>query len=133
MSTSIENCKVPPPKSITTMLRKTSRHLRGMLLLSVRGNSAGSNQWNIALAIWSANGSQISFDRYCNGTVHEVTTGWIDPAGSGRISLYRCYTGADYFVSPDINCEGYKTEYLLGYGLPPRLQHPLTAAVYGLR
>jgi hypothetical protein len=35
--------------------------------------------------------------------------------GSGRVALYRCYSGADHFISTDAACEGRTTERLLGY------------------
>jgi hypothetical protein len=37
-------------------------------------------------------------------------------AGSDRVALYRCYSGADHFISGDSACEGRTTERLLGYG-----------------
>ena len=33
----------------------------------------------------------------------------------GRRALYRCYSGADHFISPDAGCEGRTQEGLLGY------------------
>ena len=35
--------------------------------------------------------------------------------GAGRVPIYRCYSGADHFLSPDAGCEGRTTERLLGY------------------
>lgn len=35
--------------------------------------------------------------------------------GAGRAPLYRCYSGADHFLSTDGACEGRTTERLLGY------------------
>lgn len=89
-----------------------------------RGNSGGVGQWNIAWDIWTPNQTLVPFHRYYNGSVHEVTTGWIDPnggftlestlaylyespQGSSTVPLYGCVAGNDdYFVSPASNCEG---------------------------
>lgn len=35
--------------------------------------------------------------------------------GSGRTALYRCYTGADHFISTSATCEGTQTEGPLGW------------------
>jgi hypothetical protein len=143
-----------------------------------RGNSCGVPQWLIQWDTWKAGAPLVPFQRYSNGSVHEVTTGWIDPnggwtlegtmgylysspqagatvavygclagqsdyfastssdcennantafsflgidgylfasPGSGLEALYRCYTGADHFVSTSSNCEGQQVDYLMGY------------------
>jgi hypothetical protein len=89
-----------------------------------RGNSGNTNQWNIAWELWTPNQLLVPFKRFYNNTVHEVTTGWIDPnggfslqstlaylyespQGSSTLPLYGCVAGNDdYFVSPSSNCEG---------------------------
>jgi hypothetical protein len=66
----------------------------------------------------------IPLNRYFNGTLHEVTTGWISPIGrfqlqsvlghlyanplhGATVPFYGCKEGSrDYFVSLDVNCEG---------------------------
>ncbi len=65
----------------------------------------------------------IHFQRYFNGSRHEVTTGWIDPSGGfhleategylyespqsgATVAIYGCLDGSnDYFVSTHSNCE----------------------------
>ena len=142
---------------------------------AARGSSDDISRWNIVWEAWAPGTPEIPLNRYYNNTVHEVTTGWIDPnggfslegtlanlyespqagatmpfygcmtgdadyfispssdcegqmflgingyafstSGTGRVALYRCYTGTDHFVSPDPNCEGTTSEGLLGYGL----------------
>jgi hypothetical protein len=89
-----------------------------------RGNSGDTTVWNVAWNIWTPNQTLVPFQRYYNGSVHEVTTGWIDPnggfslqstlgylyespQGSATVPLYGCVAGNDdYFVSPSSSCEG---------------------------
>jgi hypothetical protein len=91
---------------------------------TARGNSGDTTVWNIAWNIRTPNQPLVPFQRYDNGTVHEVTTGWIDPnggfslqstlgylyespQGSATVPLYGCVAGNnDYFVSPSSSCEG---------------------------
>ena len=84
---------------------------------------------------WAPNVSAvIPFNRYFNGSVHEVTTGWIDPTGGFRLQellghlyanplhgatvpFYGCVEGQqDYFVSLDVGCEGQRILGKQGYG-----------------
>jgi hypothetical protein len=76
----------------------------------------------------------IPFNRYFNGSVHEVTTGWISPDGGfqlqellghlyanplhgATVPFYGCKGGLkDYFVSLDIGCEGQRILGKDGYG-----------------
>ena len=91
---------------------------------ATRGNSGGIGQWNIAWDVWTPNATLTPFHRYYNGSVHEVTTGWIDLSGGFNLEstqgylyespqtgfttpLYGCVAGNNnYFVSPASNCEG---------------------------
>ena len=91
---------------------------------ATRGSSGGTGYWNIAWNVWTPNAPLGPFHRYYNGTVHEVTTGWIDPNGGFNLEstlgylyespqtgfttpVYGCVAGNDnYFVSLDSNCEG---------------------------
>jgi hypothetical protein len=76
----------------------------------------------------------IPFNRYFNGSVHEVTTGWVspdagfqsqeslghlhaNPANGATVPFYGCKGGEkDYFVSLDIDCEGQRILGKNGYG-----------------
>lgn len=89
-----------------------------------RGNSGDTGHWNIAWNVWDSTHPLVPLKRYYNGTVHEVTTGWIDPNGGlalestlaylyespqsgATVPLYGCIAGNhDYFVSLASNCEG---------------------------
>jgi hypothetical protein len=63
----------------------------------------------------------ISLDFSCEGS-HVLGTagfGYSKPvAGLNLVTLYRCSTGADDFVSNDSACEGHAAGQLLGYSLP---------------
>jgi len=119
MYTSISN--PPPPWNATPALAGTS------------GDIAN---WNISSAAWTPDHPLIALNRYFNNTVHEVTTGWIDPGGGfslqstlghlyqspqqgATLPIYNCKDGStDYFVSRDSNCEGYRILGMNGYGYP---------------
>lgn len=91
---------------------------------ATRGNSGAVSQWNIAWDVWTPSKPLIPFNRYVNDSVHEVTTGWIDPSAGFHLEatlaylyespqpgftvpLYGCVEGNhDYFVSSASNCEG---------------------------
>jgi hypothetical protein len=60
----------------------------------------------------------VSLDPNCEGQVVNGLNGYLYSSQPDNIStqaLYRCRSGADHFVSPDLYCEGTVTEYLLGY------------------
>lgn len=98
------------------------------------GNSAQPWQWDIGTAQWSPNDASLPLKRYANSSVHEVTTGWIDPAGGFRLqstlghlyegpqhgatlAFYGCKDGSsDYFVSTDSSCGGKRLLGIDGYG-----------------
>jgi len=99
------------------------------------GNSAAIGAWILMPMEWAPNVSPaIPFNRYFNGIVHEVTTGWFDPTAGfqlqellghlyasplhgATVPFYGC-KGAekDYFVSLDIGCEGQRVLGKEGYG-----------------
>ena len=73
----------------------------------------------------------MAFNRYSNGTYHEVTTGWVDssfklqgtlghlyeaPQQGATLAFYGCKSGStDYFVSLDHECEGQRILGKNGY------------------
>lgn len=58
----------------------------------------------------------MSPDGKCEGQFILGVNGWIfSTARPGTQALYRCFTGFDHFVSPDLACESWTTESLLGY------------------
>jgi hypothetical protein len=99
------------------------------------GISAQVGSWILMPMEWVSNVSPlIPFNRYFNGSVHEVTGGWISPDGGfqeqeslGRlyvkpsqgatVPFYGCKAGQeDYFVSLDVGCEGQRILGKNGYG-----------------
>jgi hypothetical protein len=99
------------------------------------GRSAAIETWILVPTEWvPVVGTTIPFNRYFNGSVHEVTTGWTSPTGrfqlqnvlghlyahplnGATLSLYGCKRGArDYFVSVDVGCEGQRILGKEGYG-----------------
>jgi hypothetical protein len=80
--------------------------------------------------------STVPLNRYFNGTVHEVTTGWVSPDGGFQLeailghlystqfedAVVRFYSckgeSTDYFVSLDVNCEGQRILGTNGYAYP---------------
>ena len=98
------------------------------------GNSAAQWQWILFPMKWAPSAPlTTALNSYFNGTVHEVSTGWISPDGGFELqqSLGHLYTtphdGAtrafygckrdriDYFVSLDVNCEGQRMLGIQGY------------------
>jgi hypothetical protein len=97
--------------------------------------SAAAGTW-ILMPMESTPGAltELPFNQYFNGRIHEVTTGWVDEGGgfqlqmnighlsvnpTGRASrvFYGCKSGeSDYFVSLDVNCEGRRVLGKQGYG-----------------
>jgi hypothetical protein len=51
----------------------------------------------------------------CEGAEGDGPFGLYELSGSGRVAVYRCYTGVDHFLSTDGGCEGTTYERLLGY------------------
>jgi hypothetical protein len=99
------------------------------------GNSAALGTWILMPMKWTPNVSPaMPFNRYFNGRVHEVTTGWDNPTGEfqlqellghlyasplhgATVPIYGCKRGeTDYFVSLDIGCEGQLILGKEGYG-----------------
>lgn len=88
------------------------------------GNSGNIANWNISSVTWTPGHPLTALNRYFNQTVHEVTTGWVDPKGNfslqstlghlyqspqqgATVPFYGCKNGSmDYFVSLDSACEG---------------------------
>lgn len=99
------------------------------------GASATIQTWILMPMEWAPQSSgAIPLYRYFNGSVHEVTTGWLDPNGGFQVQdtlghlfaspqkgatlpLYGCKRAqTDYFVSIDIACEGQRILGKQGYG-----------------
>jgi hypothetical protein len=97
-------------------------------------NSAKPDQWDIAPASWTPDNPLMPLYRYFNGTVHEVTTGWVStsanfqqesllghlyesPQQGATVPFYGCKNGDQgYFVSTDSACEGHRILGRNGYG-----------------
>jgi hypothetical protein len=97
------------------------------------GTSGTIPNWNIASFTFTQNPPLAALNRYVNQTVHEVTTGWIDPKGGfslqstlghlypspqlgATVPFYGCKSGSmDYFVSLDSVCEGARILGTNGY------------------
>jgi hypothetical protein len=99
------------------------------------GTSAAVQNWILMPMQWAPDVSaEIPFNRYFNGTVHEVTTGWINPDSrfqlqellghlyanplhGATLPFYGCKAGQmNYFVSLDLGCEGQRILGNNGYG-----------------
>jgi hypothetical protein len=98
------------------------------------GSSGDISKWDIGSAIWVPNTAMVPFNRFFNGTVHEVTTGWVDPSGAFKmesilghlyqspqqgatVPFYGCKRGStDYFVTLDSTCQGEHYQGMNGYG-----------------
>jgi hypothetical protein len=92
--------------------------------------------------------STVSLNRYFNGTVHEVTTGWISPDGGFQreailghlystqfqdavVRFYSCKRErTDYFVSLDVDCEGQRILGTNGYAYPRQVSGLNLVALY---
>jgi hypothetical protein len=89
------------------------------------GLSASVENWILMPVQWKPDSDgMISLNQYFNGSVHEVTTGWISPNGGfqsqellghlyayprdgATVPFYSCKAGQkDYFLSLDVGCEG---------------------------
>lgn len=51
----------------------------------------------------------------CGGGTGDGPFGLFPSGGEGRVAIYRCYSGADHFLSTDGACEGRTYERLLGH------------------
>jgi hypothetical protein len=98
------------------------------------GISANPGTWILVPMELAPEVNPIPIHRYFNGSVHEVTTGWISPIGEfslqevlghlyanplhgATVPFYSCKRNQkDYFVSRDIGCEGQRTLGKEGYG-----------------
>jgi len=92
--------------------------------------------------------SKVPLNRYFNGTVHEVTTGWISPDGGFQreailghlystqfqdavLRFYSCKRErTDYFVSLDVNCEGQRILGTNGFAYPQPVSGLNLVALY---
>ena len=99
------------------------------------GYSGRYPTWILMPIEWTPGASaEVAFNRYFNGLVHEVTTGWTspnagfqwqellghlyaNPLSGATVPFYGCKGGgADYFVSLDVGCEGQRMLGKDGYG-----------------
>jgi hypothetical protein len=115
---------------------------------TLAGSSGDVANWNISSAAWAPGHPLIALNRYFNNTVHEVTTGWIDPGGGfslqftlghlyqspqqgATLPIYSCKDGStDYFVSRYSDCEGYRILGMNGYGYPQPVAGLKLVALY---
>jgi hypothetical protein len=116
------------------------------------GNSAGFGNWVLVPMSWDPSISPVMpFDRYFNGSVHEVTTGWIPPDSGfqlekilgklyarplqgANVAFYGCDNGeADYFISLDVGCEGQRTLGTEGYAYSQPVHGLNLVALYRCR
>jgi hypothetical protein len=113
------------------------------------GRSAEVSNWILMPMEWApAEGETIPFNRYFNGNVHEVTTGWTSPNGGfqleellghlyatpqhgATVPFYGCKRAeTDYFVSLSIDCEGQRILGRDGYGYPQLVSGQNLVALY---
>jgi len=111
--------------------------------------SARVEQWILLPMQWVPDaGPTVSLNRYFNGRVHEVTTGWISPNGDfikqqilghlyaspaegATLPFYGCKRGqTDYFVSLDSACEGQRMIGKQGYAYTQPLPGNKLVALY---
>jgi hypothetical protein len=115
---------------------------------SAAGMSGSIAKWKISSFPWTRNQPLATLNRYFNQTVHQVTTGWVDPNGGfslqstlghvyqspqqgATIPFYGCKSGSmDYFVSLDSGCEGARILGMNGYGYPGQAAGLNLVAVY---
>jgi hypothetical protein len=101
---------------------------------AVAGTSGTFPNWDIGSTEWVPGSPLVAFKQYFNKSVHEATTGWIDPnggftleatlghlyqspQGGATVAFYGCKDGStDYFVSLDSSCEGQRILGSNGYG-----------------
>jgi len=110
------------------------------------------HSWILLPTAWSPSASaKIPFNRYSNGNLHEVTTGWVSPDGGfhleyslgylyaspqqrATVPFYACKGGQqDYFVSLDVRCEGQRILGTNGYGYSDPISGLDLVALYRCR
>ncbi len=115
------------------------------------GGAAGSatlQYWDIGTVEWTPNQPFLPLNAYANKSVHEVTTGWIDPNGQfafqstlgylyespqlgATLAFYGCKNGSmDYFISTDSACEGARVLGIDGYGYAQPQAGPSLTPLY---
>jgi hypothetical protein len=113
------------------------------------GNSATVEQWILMPMKWAPDaGVTLPLNRYFNGHVHQVTTGWISPDGAFKLQqslghlyaspfkgatlpFYGCKRGqTDYFVSLDMDCEGQRVLGKQGYAYAQPVADLKLSALY---
>jgi len=116
------------------------------------GTAALPHSWILLPTAWSPSASaKIPFNRYSNGNLHEVTTGWVSPDGGfhleyslgylyaspqqrATVPFYACKGGQqDYFVSLDVRCEGQRILGTNGYGYSDPISGLDLVALYRCR
>lgn len=116
------------------------------------GDSAWIGTWILVPMSWMpASSDETSLNRYFNGSVHEVTTGWIDPNSGfqlqetlghlysnplqgASVAFYGCDAGqADYFISLDVGCEGQRALGTQGYAYSQPVSGLNLVALYRCR
>jgi hypothetical protein len=113
------------------------------------GDSGSLNNWIIMPMSWTPTTTPaLALNRYSNGTVREVTTGYISPKAGFQLEkllghvdvnplhgatlpFYGCVAGkSDYFVSLDVNCEGQRALGKEGYGYSQTVSGLNLIAIY---
>jgi len=113
------------------------------------GNSAVVEQWILWPMEWNPETEvEAPLNRYFNGRVHEVTTGWIspdagfqlqqlighlhaNPLNGATLPFYSCKRGqTDYFLSLDVACEGARVLGKQGYGYSQPIAGRNLIAIY---
>jgi hypothetical protein len=115
---------------------------------AVAGTSGSISKWKISSFAWTPDSTLSPLNRYFNQTVHEVTTGWVDPNGGfslettlghlyqspqqgASVPFYGCKRGSmDYFVSLDSGCEGARMLGTNGYAYSQQVTGLNLVAVY---
>jgi hypothetical protein len=116
------------------------------------GISASVENWILMPMEWAPDASAaISFNRYFNGIVHEVTTGWMsadggfqlqdllghlyaNPLHGATVPFYGCKREQqDYFVSLDVGCEGQRALGKQGYAFSQPVSGLNLVALYRCR
>lgn len=115
------------------------------------GLSATDSSWILMPMKWKPGSTAVPFNRYFNGKVHEVTTGWISPNSGFRLEkllghlyvnplhgatlpVYGCKRDdKDYFVSLDVACEGQRSLGKNGYAYSQPIPGLDLVAIYRCR